>query len=422
MPSLIACHKTILHRIVLASLVAITALTAFAEKAFAQGAVYKGRVAVVNREKVRSMIVVAMSDGRISPHEQLAIARRAKDTLAPEEAQNFQNAVRNLVAHQQSSDLGPNHGISSKINSPDPDGHLVGQVSDSLHYDSHFEENMVDSAGNCGSYTGAVSDWYGACGLLDNVRAFGAFDGFRGPTDIASNAGNFGFRIGLNGGFRLFKRNNIGIQAGTAQIMSRFHGAEDGSTAIRSQNFTTVGFFRRGTCLSPQFSWGFVYDFLYDKYYDPITIGQWRLKFAYQLTDRTELGVWTCIPGHGDSVPQELDGAILIPMAQASGYWRFDWDNGVTTTGWLGLAEKPGGFILGADAEVPLTSSVSLTGAMQYINPLGSGSSGQYEESWNMSVGIAFTPGAYKKCGRPGKFTPFLPVADNSTVVARRKF
>jgi hypothetical protein len=250
-------------------------------------------------------------------------------------------------------------------------------------------------------------------------------DAFKGPLDLDNQNGNFGIRFGINGGFALHPSSGYGIQAGTTEVLSDFHGTRFTGATIRAQNFTTVGIFQRHPLIAPNLSWGFAFDWLHDRYYSSMDMTQWRIKFAYDWDCCQEFGLWATIGGRGHYATIGSPGVGLStehfkPISQGNFYYRRYWENGAKTSCWIGMAEKPTEVILGTDAQIPLTDRIALTGEVSYFLPTASGPSGQEEEMWNVSIGVVITPGRLGNHGRPEQFDAFFPVANNGTFGIRR--
>jgi hypothetical protein len=172
------------------------------------------------------------------------------------------------------------------------------------------------------------------------------------------------------------------------------------------------------------FTWGFAYDWLFDNYYSGFDFGQWRVKAAWEFNPCNEIGILAAIPEHGSSgaIVDFLGNTDILhfkPIAEGYLYWRHTWDNDASLTGKFGMAERPGDFVFGAESRVPLTKNLALTGNYTYIMPAeGAGPVGQTQEIWNVSVGIEFIPGGFRR-GCAARFQPFLPVADNGSMAVR---
>jgi hypothetical protein len=108
------------------------------------------------------------------------------------------------------------------------------------------------------------------------------------------------------------------------------------------------------------------------------------------------------------------------PLSQGSIYYQRWWSNGMLTNARLGIARDPGEFIFGLDTRLPITARLSMLSSFTYILPSASGGlAGASEETWNVSIGLEFVPGA-SRC-RPYGFSPLFPLADNGSFALRRK-
>ena len=263
---------------------------------------------------------------------------------------------------------------------------------------------------------------------LPEVRLSTSVDSFKGPMDLGNLNGNFGLRFAANGGFPLIPRLGIGVQAGTSGVLSNMHGTQFTGDTTRSQSFTTAGVFQRISLGARRLKYGFAFDWLYDKYYTPLRMSQWRVKLAWEASPFDELGLWASIPNDGETVLLDNGGGRFTaerfkPIAQGNLYHRHCWDNGATTTTWIGIAEEPGQFVFGADARLPLTARWAAISNFNYILPSASGVPGQDEEMWNLSFGIELTLGG-GGCGGnhcvSGQNGPLFRLADNGSFAVRR--
>lgn len=201
----------------------------------------------------------------------------------------------------------------------------------------------------------------------------------------------------------------------------------------REQIFTTIGMFQRITGEQGAFTWGFAYDWLFDNYFSDFNFGQWRVKAAWEFNPCNEIGIQASLPEHGstgsiyDFTTAAYDQFTFRPIAQGSLYWKHTWCNDASLAGRLGLAERPGSIVFGADGRMPLTKNLALTSTFSYIMPNAAAGpntsfegSGQGQEIWNVSVGIEFVLGGRRGCGCATGCLPFLPVADNGSLAVHQ--
>ena len=278
------------------------------------------------------------------------------------------------------------------------------------------------------------------CGrICDNLILFGAADGWKGPIDDDWN-NNFGFRFGANLGLPLWQEKGLGFQFGTSYGLYDFHGRGAGeNSSIEEQWFITTGLFHRCNFGESQggdrISWGAVYDHMItdnsgEQAWE-VDLGQFRGQIGYALDPTNEVGLWGAFnPGTDDDLDDNDGGPTpddtIRPLDQISLFWRHTWCSAADTMLYIGLAEDPGEFVFGARGQVPLSPSCALFGGFHYILPSTAGGGFHAgrddvfaEEFWNVSVGVAFYPGA--KAGSRSvcdhRWLPLLPVADNGSFV-----
>jgi hypothetical protein len=318
-----------------------------------------------------------------------------------------------------------------------------------------FDAPGCDSGGDCGCSdacgcdTDCGGDCIDCCGCgeswSDNFRLFVAGDGWKHRADDNSVPNNFGFRIGFNSGWGLGElpiRAQVGASYGFYDISGR-RPLVGGRTnvnwmSVEQQLFLTLGFYKRSDVLScDRISWGIVYDYMYDTDYgedaQSVDFGQARFQVGYALTECSELGLWgafgleneTYVSNGGGIGGANLFPITLRPMDQVAVYWKRNWCYGGETSLYVGAAENIGGFLIGLNGDVPLSSAVGLTGGFHYIvpanrqtgDPVANFNQGSIEETWMMTFGIAWYPGqkasACTVSGNAGM--PLLPVANNGT-------
>ena len=416
------------------------------------------RKLVIARQDIRTELAEALADGGLTPEQQYKILLHAKETLPPEDVQGLERtmirlAEKNRLAHSHAASAGDIQLTSAEaIPRPVP---LAG----SLQYDTPgmgprtrdngnpFQEESADevamaSWGDDNVFAVCNGSVIGGDGcfrenwesvfeqIWHNATFQTGVDGFKGPVDLFVPNGNFGVDFGFNLGVPLARQIGLGVQVGMSEVLSDFQGTvqdEDFSTPtsqIRRETFTTLGLYQRIPINCKVFSWGFTHDWLRDDYYSPLKFAQWRVKLAVEFNPWNEVGIWAAMPDHGDSAfiassagaqPVEFD---YRSMAQGNLYWRHTFCNDASITARAGIAQEPGGAILGAEARLPLTERLSMVGNFTYIAPRSGGVNGQLDELWNISCGIELVPGGVRHCPKY-QFSPLMPVADNGTMAVR---
>jgi len=293
-------------------------------------------------------------------------------------------------------------------------------------------EAAEPAAADCGCDVGCLDDCCGCCDpwrLRDSMYGFFAFDGWTDQADYY-DGNNFGFRTGFNAGIPLLRSRGIGAQIGTSVGFYELSGRDqDATTTIEDQVILTFGAFKRSDyCAGERFSWGIVYDHRFNADYgtnggDSLSLGQWRGQIGYALNQCDEIGFWmTQTNDDDDPLPATAAGLVgatlwAEPVQQYNFFWRRDWECGGETMLYMGAVEDPGEFVVGLDAQVPLSRRVSLFCGATYIKPsVDAGDTGYTEEIWNVTAGLIFFPGrCAQTCCGPDKWTPLLPVANNGT-------
>jgi len=255
----------------------------------------------------------------------------------------------------------------------------------------------------------------------DSLELFAGLEGSKQPQDFGVNA-HFGGRVHANFGLPLWEESGLGLQLGTGLNQTdhavAVTSAIEGSSS-RTQSFSTVGIFQR---TDNGWTWAIAHDFLYQEDYDRSTLTQWRGQVGYQLTPQNEIGLMGRLPqkeadANWGGVPVHLSA-----LAQGSVYLRHKWAFGGETTGWLGVADRHGQsnvalgdrpstsevLVFGATLQIPLNDHWALFGEANFVTPADTGTVDAY-------LGFAFYPGGGATGWRNRKFSPILPVANNTS-------
>ena len=259
----------------------------------------------------------------------------------------------------------------------------------------------------------------GHAGWADNLSLFLGLNGSKGPERPGHQRQlrlPHRYQLGRAG----VEEYGLGVQLGTSLNYSRTAvrvlRAIDG-TRDRWENFSTGGVFQRAPC---GFNWGLVYDYVDERYYDHLDLGQWRGQVGYNVTANDEVGIWGAWREHGDATAVADEAFSLEPILQGNLFWRHTWPNEAVTRLWVGVAEEHGRFLLvapgeppvhhpvvfGADVYVPLNDYLSLYGEANFITPNDTG-------TVTASFGFAFYPGGGARAASRSRFAPYLPLANN---------
>jgi hypothetical protein len=278
--------------------------------------------------------------------------------------------------------------------------------------------------------------WLGGCvsGCEECPRlSLGAqlgVDTFRGFSD-GTYQSNFGVVGGVFAGMPVMERYGLGAQIGMTQGIYDISGRV--SSANRSgseqQTFFTTGLFHRAH-EGQRLSYGVVYDFMIAKnwgtYAVAPTMGQWRGQIEWALNDCNAFGVYGTL---NDRTATQTLGPIQVvdrSINQVDFFWHHKFECGADGRFWIGVPEDKrltgdgslGEFIYGLSMELPISGSVSLYGAAQYMQPSATaGAFASVEDAYNVAIGLVWYPGRNARTSSVagGCWTPYLPTANNST-------
>ena len=242
--------------------------------------------------------------------------------------------------------------------------------------------------------------------------------GFAGPRDFYDEDGdsgntsnsNFGFHTGINASGRapfiglLFPQ--LSYQIGYQAVGSRYYGTID-DAEDRSQEFATVGLFRRVECSGLQF--GFVWDVLSDELYARETLQQIRYEVSLKSPRGREFGIW----GASSANTQQILGVPYETVDQFSFFYRWNFGRSSSARTWIGFTDAEDG-IFGAEFITPLTDRWSVQSGFNYLFPdQDAGPAGVREEAWNIGINLVWHLGrTAQRCAR-SPHRPMFSVADN---------
>jgi hypothetical protein len=442
--------RFLLHLTVAALLVAI----GMGGMTSATAAERDARAAVLGRQKIREELSAALAKGYLTRMDQYHILLHAKEVLSEDDLHGLEQTLNRLATQQamarasaaaqraapvqpRTRDSEPEITPSKYEETKAGEAPVAGErqpTRANAASETPFVEEVPASIGKPTMNLDSEDPEACGCDSEDPLPRFrwididllSSVDAFKGPMDLGNANGNFGLGFGVNAAVPILPRLGIGLQAGTSTVLSNLKGSPypEPNATIRYQTFATVGMFQRLNRENGAFTWGFVYDWLFDDYYSDFQFGQWRVKGAWEINPCNEIGISAAVPDRGSSgmIPNFLGGFDVVsfrPITQGYLYWRHTWENNASLTGRLGVAERPGEFLFGAESRVPLTRHLALTGDFSYIMPNAAGGAiGQTQEIWNVSVGMELVLGGFGRCGAT-RFQPFMPVADNGSLAVR---
>ncbi len=245
-------------------------------------------------------------------------------------------------------------------------------------------------------------------GWLDNTSFLFAGDGWKSIFDDDDN-NNFGLRAGFNTGFSLLGDRPVRGQLGASFGAYDFHGREgliNRDDQVEQQLFVTAGLYKRSdVCRDDRLAWGVVYDLMASEDIgeaaDDIRLAQIRSSVGYAINSSNEVGVWAAFRLMSSFADIELERVDV--MDQVSLFWHRTWSYGGDTWLYAGWADDPGETVVGLRGTVPLNDRVSLLGNVHYVIPSTTGGDMHptlpvddvfNQETWNVSFGIVFYPGA----------------------------
>lgn len=259
---------------------------------------------------------------------------------------------------------------------------------------------------------------------LDNLEVFGGVQGFKSPANRGLD-GSFGFYEGLNYTAPLPCRpcSDIWLQAGFQVAHSNLSGASF-TTDRRDQYFFTAGVYRRVDC---GLQWGAVFDYLHDEWDVAFDVSQIRGEISWVYPYRDEIGIWFTSSLRDVDVTLPNTGAITLETSDVYAFFYrhqfaecYGGGQGRVFAGFTGQSDG----IVGSDVLFPISDRLAFTGEFTYLIPdentvaggrLGSGNFG---ESWNVSIGLVWYPGRCRSdCDGNRYNRALLNVANNGSML-----
>ena len=287
------------------------------------------------------------------------------------------------------------------------------------------------------------------CGILGEFEdcpqtewmAFSGFDAWRGVAD-GSFINNSGMHTGLNAGGPLPGWDDSGLawQLGGSFGVYDWNGREssffDELSRAQRQLMFTAGVFRRANADTP-WSWGVVTDQMVNDNFgvfstEPYLV-QLRYQVAYATSSWNEIGFWGTTPLNRSQ--QLLLGVIPIEtrgVGQANLFWHHKFDFAADSWLYFGLPTTDrvsgdgtlGNFLFGGTITAPLSDRLAVYGGFTYLNPTAPAVIASEEDSFNVTIGIAWYPGsnAVSRTVAGRQWLPYLPVANNGSFLVDQNF
>jgi len=217
------------------------------------------------------------------------------------------------------------------------------------------------------------------------------------------------------------------MQIGANFTHSNFSGAEF-TDESRHQIFLTGGLFRR---VDWGLQGGIVFDYLSDDWYASYDVTQLRAELSWVFPCAHEVGFWftasldedtTASPPAVGATPgvETFEGTDLYAFFYRH---RFAGCEGGTARLYAGFSGDSDG-LLGTDMQIPITCDISVEGGFTYLIPEQgagvNGGRGHEHESWNVSIGLVWYPGAGTAYGGD-YFAPLFNPADNGSFMVGKR-
>jgi hypothetical protein len=171
-----------------------------------------------------------------------------------------------------------------------------------------------------------------------------------------------------------------------------------------------------------------VFDFLHDEWDYEVDLAQLRGEAGWKYCGCHELGFRFSVGTNDDnatlSVLAAEDDEIVLDQQTANFdvndlfafYYRRQFQSGGEGRLFLGWTSNDQ-CLVGSDVRVPLSPCWSLQADFLYVIPADDSTAGFVDETWNVAVGVVWTP--FAKPGCPAYCRPLFDVASNGTFATR---
>lgn len=279
-----------------------------------------------------------------------------------------------------------------------------------------YGQSVCGGECGCGSCCGVFG------GILQNTQLEAGAVSMRSPMDF-DDSGNTGADFAINFASAQPIFCGLNVQAGARGVFTDYNGVEANGFKTddsRNQLFWTAGMFFRSPYGAGGWSGGVVYDSLTENYYREYELSQVRAELSYDFSGFCDIGfrgAFALDEDWCDFLKLDDDLSVEGKVTGTSYYTMFLRKRGMEGgefTVFGGATEWSEGLI-GATAEAPLSDSFVLRGATTYVFPTERGLHDKTkEESWNISVGIAWYLGGNARNGGCSQ-RPLFDVADNGS-------
>jgi uncharacterized protein DUF6666 len=288
---------------------------------------------------------------------------------------------------------------------------------------------------DCGQCVDCCGNW-NSCGpvplcallprpRLENLELTAGVHGFTGPLN-RGGSGSFGFHEGFNYALPICYGDLGCGQIGAQWTQSNFDGSLV-EPEQRNQIFLTAGLFRR---VDWGLQGGVVFDYLHDEWDYELDLSQLRGELGWRYCGCHEIGFRFSVGMNDDDgtfnvianddqeiILRQVDGRVEVNDLYAF-YYRRQFACGGEGRLFGGFTNNEQGLV-GGDVRIPMNPCWSLAADFLYIVPAEESTlPGFAEETWNVSIGVVWTPCAKSNCG-PNYCRPLFDVANNGTFATR---
>jgi len=267
----------------------------------------------------------------------------------------------------------------------------------------------------------------GGCGVFGGILQNTQFEldalNMRSPLDFEDN-GNTGTGLSLNFGTASPVLFGMNLQGGVRGTFTDYYGTvANGFVTDKSRNqlFWTAGAYFRAPSYSEGWSGGVVFDSLNESYYRKYNLCQLRSELSYNFSCLGELGFRGAFSLNKKWIDFLKTDEELIIEAQAKAtsyytlFYRYRNIEGGELSAFGGMTEYGEG-LLGVSGEAAITDFFSIKGGTSYVIPKKRGLSDSEEETWNISLGLAFYLGGNARNAAESQ-KPLFDVADNGSFI-----
>lgn len=168
-----------------------------------------------------------------------------------------------------------------------------------------------------------------------------------------------------------------------------------------------------------------MWDYLWDEWYYDLAVGQLRGELSLAMSEHNTWGIWFASAISSDSTMSQVAGNRVEEEWETTDIFALFYRSRLLAAGTgegrlFGGLTGDGDGLIGADSKLPLHNGWALETDFTYLIPKQDVD--RFErEAWNVAINLVWYPGSLA-CGSCVRYhRPLFDVADNGSMILRRK-